>query len=91
MTVLAILAALFLAGAAYETPASEPVAQTEVETLSPARSVTDENIARLEAFFERLSREGREERARQPVVNWVVRDPDSGTWRPADGPLEPQK
>lgn len=78
MTVIAIFAALFLAGAAYEA-APEPVA-----------SITDENVARMEAFFERLSREGREELARQPVVNWVVRDADSGTWRPAAGPLEPQ-
>jgi hypothetical protein len=92
MTAIALALAFFVAGAAYEAaPASEPVAQTEVNTLPPAGSVTDENVARMTEFFERLSREAREARARQPVVNWVVRDADSGTWRPAAGPLEPQK
>lgn len=86
MTALAILAAFVFAGAAYEV--SPTPAQAEAENPSPVAR-TDENVARYEAFLERLTREAK---AREPaVVYWVTRDADSGTWRPAPGPIAPEQ
>jgi len=90
MTAIAILAAFFLAGAAYEaTPNASTPAQTAAENLPSPGVQKDENVARYEAFLERLTREAR---AREPaVVYWVVRDENSGTWRPAPGPIAPEQ
>lgn len=79
MTAIAILAALLFTGAAFDA-APDAVAQQQ--------SIHEENIAHATRFFDELSRKEAERRAKEPVVHWIVRDADSGTWRPAPAPQQ---